>query len=57
MPYLPYYGGCKSWVELPEDVRLGLMTPVLTQDQFMAKVGDVKEALDLPHPSAIGRTA
>ena len=57
VPYLPYYGGCKSWVELPEDVRLGRMTPVLTQDQFMAKVGDVKEALEVPHHNAVGRTA
>ena len=47
VPYLSGYGGCKSWVELSQDVPLTMLTPVLTEDDFRSKVGDVKGALGL----------
>ena len=47
VPYLPGYGGCKSWVELSEGVSLGHLTPVLTEEDFRSKVGEVKAALGL----------
>ncbi|MCE2462541.1 MAG: DUF1802 family protein [Dehalococcoidia bacterium] len=47
VPYLPSYSGCKSWVELSEDVPLGHLTPVLAEDDFRSKVGEVKAALGL----------
>ena len=47
VPYLPTYSGCKSWVELSDDVPLGSLTPVITDEEFSARVGEVKEALGL----------
>lgn len=47
VPYLPSYGGCKSWVELSEDLPLGHLTPVLAEEDFRSKVGEVKAALGL----------
>ena len=47
MSYLPVYGGCKSWVQLSQDVPLGHLTPVLTEEAFKSRVGEVKEALGL----------
>ena len=47
VPYLPGYGGCKSWVELSEGVSLSHLTPVLTEEDFRSKVGEVKAALGL----------
>ena len=47
LPYLTQYSGCKSWVELSQVVPLGHLTPVLTEDEFRNKVGEVKGALDI----------
>jgi hypothetical protein len=47
VPYLPGYGGCKSWVDLSESVTLGHLAPVLTDEEFNDKVGKVKGALGL----------
>ena len=47
LPYSQVYGGCKSWVDLSEDVALGRLTPVLSDREFRAKVGEVKAALEL----------
>ena len=45
VPYLPAYGGCKSWVNLSQEVPLGQLTPVLPQDQFLGEIGKIKKAL------------
>ena len=45
VPYMAAYGGCKSWVELSQDVPLGRLTPVLTDQEFLNKVSQLKEAL------------
>ena len=47
LPYLPKYGGCKSWVELSQAVPLGSLAPVLTEEEFRARVREVKGALGL----------
>ena len=47
VPYLTSYGGCKSWVELSENLPLGHLTPVLGEEDFRSKVGEVKAALGL----------
>ena len=52
VPYVSYYGGCKSWVELSQDVPLGRLTSVLSEEDFNGKVGDIKVALGL-QPSQI----
>lgn len=46
MPMLGAYGGCKSWVELEEDVPLAGSMPVLNDADFNTKLEDIKRALD-----------
>ena len=47
VPYLPRYGGCKSWVQLSDRAPLGRLTPVLTDQEFRAKVEAIKGDLGL----------
>ena len=43
---LDEYGGCKSWVELAQNVPLGDMTPVLDDDSYEAQARVIRQALD-----------
>lgn len=43
---LDEYGGCKSWVDLAQEVSLGAMTPVLSDETYAEKARLVHEALD-----------
>ncbi len=45
VPFSRSFAGCKSWVELPEPVRLGALAPVMTDDDFRTRVQEVKAAL------------
>ena len=45
VPLSPSFAGCKSWVELPEPVRLGQVAPVMGDDDFRTRVQEVKAAL------------
>lgn len=45
VPFSPSFAGCKSWVELPESVRLGEVAPVMSDDDFQTRVQEVKAAL------------
>lgn len=45
LPVLDAYNGCKSWVELGQDVPLGYMTPVLSDQAYQAKADDVRSIL------------
>jgi hypothetical protein len=45
IPVLDEYIGCKSWVELGQEVPLGLMEPVLSDAEFREKAGAIKETL------------
>lgn len=45
LPVLAEYGGCKSWVELDQDVPLGNLTPALTDAEYEAQAGAIREAL------------
>jgi len=45
IPVLDEYIGCKSWVELGQEVPLGLMEPVLSDAEFQEKAGAIKETL------------
>ena len=47
VPYLPYHGGCKSWVELSQGLPLGRLTPVLTDEEFLSMAAAAKESLGL----------
>ena len=52
LPILDEYNGCKSWVELGQDVPLGHMTPVLSDSDYEAKADEVRKALGAT-PSAV----
>ena len=43
---LDEYGGCKSWVELEQEVHLGEMTPVLSDEEYEAQANVIRRALD-----------
>lgn len=43
---LDEYGGCKSWVELEQEVHLGEMTPVLSDEEYEARANVIRRALD-----------
>ena len=42
---LAEYGGCKSWVDLAEEVRLGEMKPVLSDDSYEELTRQIHRAL------------
>ncbi len=44
--YKPHYRGCKSWVDLEEELALGALTPVLDDSRFAAQVRAIQDALN-----------
>ena len=52
LPVLKEYGGCKSWVDLAQDIRLGDMTPVLDDEAYEAQASVIRQALDAKAPVA-----
>ena len=50
IPYIPAFGGCRSWVTLDSEVALGELTPVMTEDQFQTAAAAIRNALT---PSAV----
>ena len=47
VPYIPEYGGCKSWVDIIPTVQLGRMTPVVDDAAFAQMVEAVRGSLGL----------
>lgn len=45
LPVLPAYGGCKSWIELAEDIATDAAQPVLAEPAFQAKLRAFESAL------------
>ena len=45
LPMRPAYGGCKSWVELEEDIDIKRAEPVLDETVFAAKLKQFRAAL------------
>lgn len=45
LPMVPKYGGCKSWVELLEDVDLSGSSPALNQGEFGSKLERFRHSL------------
>lgn len=45
LPVLDKYVGCKSWVELEQDVRLGHMTAVLSDDDYAERADAIRGTL------------
>jgi hypothetical protein len=48
VPYLPEYGGCTSWVDILEQVPLGKLQPVLSDEDFQRQVDAIKGCLSTP---------
>lgn len=45
IPYRSEYGGCKSWIELAAAVEVTDSAPVLSDQDYLQRVGEVQEAL------------
>ena len=45
LPELDEYVGCKSWVELGQDVPLGYMTPALSDREYEERTDAIRRAL------------
>ncbi len=53
MPLLPSYGGCKSWVDLDQDIGASdSLLPVLADDAFRFKLASFQSALESVAQSA-----
>lgn len=53
LPVLDEYIGCKSWVELGQDVPLGYMTPALSDEAYEEKAEVIRQVLGAT-PSPVG---
>ena len=51
LPILDEYAGCKSWVDLGQEMPLGYMTPVLADQEYEQKADVIRHAL---HPERTG---
>lgn len=47
VPFIPEYGGCKSWVDIIPTVRLGQAEPVIDDTRFVQMVDAVRDSLGL----------
>lgn len=47
LPMLPGYGGCKSWIELDQEISSTNSTPVLSEDAFEKKLSQLRKSLAL----------
>jgi hypothetical protein len=45
LPMLPTYGGCKSWIELAEEIPTDAAHPVLAEATFQARLEQFESAL------------
>jgi hypothetical protein len=46
VPDLPHYAGCRSWVDLAENLPTENLAPVLTDDEFATLAERIRQALD-----------
>jgi hypothetical protein len=49
LPMLPNYGGCKSWIELEQDIDTVSAAPVLGEAQFKERLKQFETSLDAVH--------
>ncbi|MBE9006570.1 DUF1802 family protein [Fortiea sp. LEGE XX443] len=50
IPYLPQYGGCKSWIDLPQPIKIQGSTPVLSDSDYSKIVEEIQAMVDAPTP-------
>ncbi|MGA9377953.1 MAG: DUF1802 family protein [Phormidium sp.] len=51
--YLDEYGGCKSWIDLKEDISVANTTPVLTDTDYNSRTNAIRNLIANPSPSNI----
>ncbi len=47
VPFIPEYGGCKSWVDVIPRIDLGQLTPALPDNDFQREVEAIRGSLGL----------
>jgi hypothetical protein len=45
----PSYGGCKSWIELEQEIDSSGATPVLNDIEFAERLKQFEASLDIAH--------
>ena len=45
LPNLPSYGGCKSWIDLEQEITTDSGAPVLSEQRFAEKLAEFQKAL------------
>ncbi|MFB2935011.1 DUF1802 family protein [Aerosakkonemataceae cyanobacterium BLCC-F154] len=51
IPYRAEYGGCKSWIELQEDISVANTTPVLTDTEYNKLTSVIRNSIANPSAS------
>src|SRR4028119_1797547 len=44
--YRPEYGGCKSWIDLLEPISIQDKTPLLTKEEYMQQVAEIRQIIE-----------
>lgn len=42
----PEYGGCKSWINLLEPISIQEKTPILTKEEYMQQVAEIRQIIE-----------
>ena len=45
-PYSPKFGGCRSWIELPDPPAGGTFSPVLDEAAHLRRESEIRAALE-----------
>lgn len=49
LPMSQAYGGCKSWIELEQDIDVSAAQPVLSDSEFTERLKQFEKSLDVTH--------
>lgn len=54
IPYLPEYGGCRSWIDLATPFEIERSQPILSDAEFAQQVAEIHKTCELPAPANLG---
>jgi hypothetical protein len=57
LPMLEDFRGCKSWIELAQDIPLDGAIPVLSDTGFAQQLARFRDALKMPRLSQVGEAS
>lgn len=49
IPYHTQYGGCKSWIDLTQEIDVQNAQPVLSESRYQQLVGEIRDIVNYPH--------